>query len=108
MWNALSTSINLGGGAARPAPGFDGEYATVNLADHREMSHVTMDKMLALHRAILPKFVEAVSLGSPRGSAGVPIEHRFQRASLLRPGIVAWRCALKPGIRLLRWPINLG
>ena len=48
----------------------------MNLADHREMNHVTIDKMLALHRAILPKFVEAVSLGSPRGSAGVPIEYR--------------------------------
>jgi hypothetical protein len=36
----------------------------------------TADKMLALHRAILPKFVEAVSLGSPPSSAGVPIEYR--------------------------------
>jgi hypothetical protein len=37
----------------------------VNLADHREMNHVT----------ILPKFVEAV-IGSPPGSGGVPIEYR--------------------------------
>jgi hypothetical protein len=74
--NLYQSSNTLGGGAARPAPGFDGEYATVNLAYHREMNHVTIDKMSALHRAILPKFVEAVSLGSPQGSGGVPIEYK--------------------------------
>jgi LysM repeat protein len=70
--NLYQSTNAVGGGAARPAPGFDGENATVNLADHREMNHV----MLALHRAILPQFVEAVSLGSPPGSAGVPMEYR--------------------------------
>jgi hypothetical protein len=74
--NLYQSTNAVGGGAARPAPGFGGEYTTVNLADHREMNHVTIDKMLALHRAILPKFVEAVSLGSPPGSGRVPIEYR--------------------------------
>ena len=74
--NLYQSSNGLGGGAARPAPDFRGEYATVNLADHREMNHITIDKILALHHAILPKFVEAVSLGSPQGSGGVPIEYR--------------------------------
>jgi len=74
--NLYQSSNAVGGGAARPAPGFDGEYAAVNLADHLEMNHVTIDKMLTLHRAILPKFVEAVSLGSPPGSGGIPIEYR--------------------------------
>ena len=74
--NLYQSSNGLGGGAARPAPDFRGEYATVNLADHREINHITIDKMLVLHHAILPKFVDAVSLGSPPGSAGVPIEYR--------------------------------
>ena len=66
----------IGGGAARPASDFGGAYVAVNLADHREMNHVTMDKMLELHHALLPKFVEAVSLGSPSGPTSVPIEYR--------------------------------
>jgi hypothetical protein len=74
--NLYQSSNGIGGGAARPAPDFRGEYATVNLADHREMNHITIDKMLTLHHAILPKFLEAVSLGSPPGSGGVPIEYR--------------------------------
>ena len=64
------------GGAARPASDLGGAYVAANLADHREMNHVTMDRMLELHHAILPKFVEAVSLKSPPGPAGVPIEYR--------------------------------
>ena len=64
-----STNV-IGGGAARPASDFAGAYVAVNLADHREMNHVTMDKMLELHHAILPKFVEAVSLESLAGPAG--------------------------------------
>ena len=74
--NLYQSTNALGGGAARPAPDFHGEYATVNLAEHREMNHVTIDKMLSLHRAILPKFVEAVGLGSPPRSDSVPIEYR--------------------------------
>jgi hypothetical protein len=70
-----STNV-IGGGVARLAPDFHGQYAAVNLADHREINHVTIDKTLALHRAILPKFVEAASLGSLPDLAGVPIEYR--------------------------------
>ncbi len=73
----LYQSINVvGGGAARPASEFHGEYAAVNLAEHGEMNHVTIDKMLALHYALLPKFLQAVSLGSPSSSTSVPIAYR--------------------------------
>ncbi len=73
----LYQSINVvGGGAARPASEFHGEYAVVNLAEHGEMNHVTIDKMLALHYALFPKFLEAVSLGSPSSSTSIPIAYR--------------------------------
>jgi pimeloyl-ACP methyl ester carboxylesterase len=74
--NLYQSTNSLGGGAAQPSRAFRGEYATVNLADHREMTHITIDKMLALHHAIIPKFLEAVSFGSPPHEAGVPIEYR--------------------------------
>ena len=73
----LYQSINVvGGGAARPASDFRGEYAAVDLAEHGEMNHVTIDKMLALHYALFPKFREAVSLGSPSSSTSIPIAYR--------------------------------
>ena len=73
----LYQSINVvGGGAAQPASEFRGEYVAVNLAEHGEMNHVTIDKMLALHYALFPKFLEAVSLGSPSTSTSIPIAYR--------------------------------
>jgi hypothetical protein len=74
--NLYQSNNTLGGGAARPSRAFRGDYATVNLAEHGEMSHITIDKMLALHNAIIPKFIEAVSFGPPPRQAGVPIEYR--------------------------------
>jgi hypothetical protein len=45
------------------------------------MSHITIDKMLALHHAVIPKFLEAVSFGSPPREAGVPIEYRVPQGA---------------------------
>jgi LysM domain len=73
--NLYQSTNTIGGGAARPSRAFRGNYSTVNLADRREMNHVTIDKMLSLHGAIIPKFLEAVSLGAPK-EPGVPIEYR--------------------------------
>ena len=73
----LYQSINvIGGSAARPASDFRGEYAAVNLAEHGEMNHITIDKVLALHYALFPKFLEAISLGSPSSSTSIPIAYR--------------------------------
>jgi hypothetical protein len=75
--NLYQSTNLLGAGAARPSKSFHGNYVTVNLADHFEMSHVTIDKMLVLHNAVIPKFLEAVSFGSPAPrDNGVPIEYR--------------------------------
>jgi len=79
--NLYQSTNSLGGGAARPSRAFHGEYATVNLADRHEMTHITIDKMLALHHAIIPKFLEAVSFGSPPREAGVPIEYRVPQGA---------------------------
>jgi hypothetical protein len=79
--NLYQSTNSLGGGAARPSRAFHGEYATVNLAERYEMSHITIDKMLALHHAVIPKFLEAVSFGSPPREAGVPIEYRVPQGA---------------------------
>jgi hypothetical protein len=62
--NLYQSNNTLGGAAARPSRTFHGDYATVNLAERPEMSHITIDKMLALHHAIIPKFLEAVGCGN--------------------------------------------
>jgi hypothetical protein len=77
--NLYQSTNAVGGGAARLSRDFRGDYVSVNLAERREMNHVNIDKMLVLHHAIVPKFVEAVSPESPPGLVGIPsipIEYR--------------------------------
>jgi hypothetical protein len=74
--NFYQSNNMLGGGAALPSRNFHGEYVSVNLADHIEMTHVTIDKMPALHQAIVPKFIEAVRCRSPPPGPRVMIEYR--------------------------------
>ncbi len=74
--NLYQSNNMLGGGAAQPSRNFHGEYVTVNLADHIEMTHVTIDKMPALHQAIVPKFIEAARYRPPPPGQRIMLEYR--------------------------------
>jgi pimeloyl-ACP methyl ester carboxylesterase len=74
--NLYQSNNMLGGGAAQPTRAFHGTYATVNLAERIEMTHVTIDKAPALHQAIIPKFIEAARYHSPPPGSRIGIEYR--------------------------------
>jgi len=74
--NLYQSNNMLGGGAAQPTRAFHGTYATVNLAERIEMTHVTIDKAPALHQAIIPKFIEAAHYHSPPPGSRIGIEYR--------------------------------
>ena len=53
----ISTQI-LGGGDIKPVPGFHGHYASYDMAQHDEISHITIDKMDLVHQQIVAKALE--------------------------------------------------
>jgi hypothetical protein len=53
----LSTQI-LGGGDIKPSPGFPGHYASYDMAQHDEISHITIDKMDLVHQQIVAKLLQ--------------------------------------------------
>ena len=53
----ISTQI-LGGGDIKPAPGFHGHYASYDMAQHDEISHITIDKMDLVHQQIVAKVLQ--------------------------------------------------
>jgi len=53
----ISTQI-LGGGDIKPVPGFPGHYASYDMAQHDEISHITIDKMDLVHQQIVAKILE--------------------------------------------------
>jgi pimeloyl-ACP methyl ester carboxylesterase len=53
----LSKDI-LGGGDIKPTQGFRGNYASYDLAQHDEVSHISIDKMDQIHQQLVAKIVQ--------------------------------------------------
>jgi hypothetical protein len=70
----LSTSI-LGGGDVKPQEGYRGHYASFDLSEHDEVSHINIDKMDAVHQQLVSKIVQLAAI-SPRDAAdAVPLRY---------------------------------
>lgn len=61
--NLYQSSNFLGGGSARRDPDFHGHFSNVNLGERLDIGHITIDKVRALHEAIIPKFLQAAASG---------------------------------------------
>jgi hypothetical protein len=48
----------LGGGDIKPTQGFQGHYASCDLAQRDEVSHITIDKMNSIHLELIAKIVQ--------------------------------------------------
>jgi hypothetical protein len=53
----LSKSV-LGGGDVKPKPGFRGHYASFDLSQHEEVSHINIEKMDTIQQQIVAKVVQ--------------------------------------------------
>jgi hypothetical protein len=63
----------LGGGDVKPAPGFRGHYASFDLSQHDEVSHVTIEKMDTVQQQLVTKVVQ-LTTARAEGDA-VPIRY---------------------------------
>jgi len=64
----------LGGGDVKPAPGYRGHYASFDLSEHDEVSHITIDKMDDVHQQLIAKIVQLAT--TPKGE-GEPVPLRY-------------------------------
>src|SRR5262249_22245854 len=71
--NIFQSDSVLGGIDVAPAPGFQGHYATFDIVQHKEISHVNMEKSEYLHDQVLTKMLVPVTMpAKPEGEA-VPL-----------------------------------
>jgi hypothetical protein len=63
----------LGGGDVKPAPGFRGHYASFDLSQHDEVSHITIEKMDTVQQQLVTKVVQ-LTTARAEGDA-VPIRY---------------------------------
>jgi len=65
----------LGGGDVKPQPGYRGHYASFDLSEHDEVSHITIDKMDDVHQQLIAKIVQLAT--TPSKSEAEPVPLRF-------------------------------
>jgi hypothetical protein len=65
----------LGGGDIKPAQGFQGHYASYDLAKYGEVSHITIDKMDEIHRQLVAKIVQLAATPAKAEGEIVPLRY---------------------------------
>jgi hypothetical protein len=65
----------LGGGDVKPQPGYRGHYASFDLSEHDEVSHITIDKMDDVHQQLIAKIVQLAT--TPSKGDGEPVPLRY-------------------------------
>src|SRR5882724_7526167 len=70
----LSTSI-LGGGDIVAMPGYHGHYASFDLKDHEEVTHINIDKMDDIHKQLVNMVIQLARV--PAKAEGEPIPLRY-------------------------------
>jgi len=68
----LSTSV-LGGGDVTPKDGFKGHYASIDLAQHSEVTHINIDKMDTIHEQIVAKVKQVSAIAPNSEGEALPI-----------------------------------
>ena len=68
----LSTSV-LGGGDVKPKEGFTGHYASIDLAQHSEVTHINIDKMDTIHEQVVAKIQQLAAIVPTSEGEAIPI-----------------------------------
>ncbi len=68
----LSKSV-LGGGDVKPMPGYRGHYASFDLSEHDEVSHINIEKMDTVHDQLLAKIVQIATTSAKVEGETVPV-----------------------------------
>lgn len=73
--NLYQDNNTLGGGEALPGPGFRGRLINVDLREHSEILHITLDKEPTLHDVVVDKII-AVARAARRPSGATQADSR--------------------------------
>ena len=78
----------LGGGDIKPVAGFPGHYASYDLEQHDEVSHITIEKMDSVHQQLLAKIMQLSATPAKTDDEVAPLRYVVPPKQL---GVVATR-----------------
>jgi hypothetical protein len=70
----LSDSV-LGGGDVVAEPGYQGHYASFDLKQHEEVTHINIDKMDSIHEQLVTAIAQLATTPLPAKGAAVPLRY---------------------------------
>jgi hypothetical protein len=70
----LSNSV-LGSGDVVPEKGYHGHYASFNLSEHKDITHINIDKMNLIHKQLVNKIEQLATTPVKAEGEGVPIRY---------------------------------
>ena len=85
----LSDNI-LGGGDVKPEPGYHGHYASFDMKDHDEVTHINIDKMDDVHDQLVTMISQLAQTPAGREAEPLPLRYAGPAASVART-VGQWR-----------------
>lgn len=70
----LSDSV-LGGGDVVAEPGYQGHYASFDLKEHKEVTHINIDKMDSIHEQLVTAIAQLAMTPLPTEGGAVPLRY---------------------------------
>jgi predicted alpha/beta-hydrolase family hydrolase len=70
----LSDNV-LGGGDVRPVQGYQGHYASFDLAKHDEVTHINIDKMDSVHQQLVAMIVQLAATPAQAEGGAAPLRY---------------------------------
>ena len=86
----LSTSI-LGGGDVVTEQGYQGHYASFNLKEHQEVTHINIDKMDSIHEQLVTAIAQLATTPAQTNGEAAPFAMSFPPTLQLSCGTAARR-----------------
>lgn len=71
--NIFQSNSILGGGDVKPAKGFSGHYASYDLAEHKDLNHLNIEKLPTIHDQVLAKIQQLAAPPANAGADPLPI-----------------------------------
>jgi pimeloyl-ACP methyl ester carboxylesterase len=73
--NVFLSKTVLGGGDVKPQQGYRGHYASFDVSEHEEISHINIDKMDTMHQQLVAKIVQLATTPPKGEGEAVPLRY---------------------------------
>ncbi|HWK86998.1 MAG TPA: LysM peptidoglycan-binding domain-containing protein [Xanthobacteraceae bacterium] len=88
--NLFQKTNPIGGGVVKSGGGFNGRLINIDLREHSDIVHITLDKSSRIHNAVVEEIIGYVSAARSQNASAVQAGSRQQPGNYIRPYFLAY------------------